>query len=99
MNKQIATISLLLVVVLTGCKKSAPLSEVDQVVRVWDTSNTFWRDVRLGDYEWTLHAEGPIFGLGKNEPKFIVAVRDQQAEAILSKYCKGGKKVDGDWKR
>ena len=66
MKNKIATISLLLLVVLTGCKKSAPLSEVDQVVRVWDTSNTLWRDVRLGDYDWTLHAEGPIFGLGKN---------------------------------
>ena len=169
MNKQIVTISLLLLIVLTGCKKpqqqpepqvadavpgditelrkalkqsqaetlkwkskaQALAAQVSQavevvetdaddssepssiprvlakkqsqelarlIVRVWDVNNKFWRDVQVGDYEWSLSGSGSILGSGKNEPKFTVMVRDQSAEEIVSKYCKLGKKVEGVWR-
>jgi len=169
MNKQIATISLLFLIVLTGCKKPkqqsepqvadaassdvtelrnalkqsqaetlkwkskaqalagaarqvAEVSETNAddssepssnprvstkkqsqelaglIVRVWDVNNKFWRDVQVGDYEWSLSGSGSILGSGKTEPKFTVMVRDQSAEEIVSKYCKLGKKVDGVWR-
>ena len=69
-----------------------------KTVRVWDINLRFWREVRVGDYEWTLGDGGIIQGYGKTEPKFLVMVRDQQAEEILSKYCKLGKNVDGAWR-
>ena len=68
------------------------------IVRVWDVNNKFWRDVPVGDYEWSLSGSGSILGSGKNEPKFTVMVRDQSAEEIVSKYCKLGKNVDGVWR-
>ena len=68
------------------------------IVRVWDVNNKFWRDVQVGDYEWSLSGSGSILGSGKNEPKFTVMVRDQSAEEIVAKYCKLGKNVDGVWR-
>ena len=72
-----------------------------QTVRVWDVNSRFWRDVRIGDCEWSLSTGSAlvsILGQRKTEPKFVVTVRDQQAEEILSKYCKLGKLVDGVWR-
>lgn len=72
-----------------------------QTVRVWDVNSRFWRDVRIGDCEWSLSTGSPlvsILGQRKTEPKFVVMVRDQQAEEILSEYCKLGKLVDGVWR-
>jgi hypothetical protein len=64
------------------------LAELENLsVRVWDDNYQTWRDVRVGDYQWTDRSSG-IFGVGKTEPKWSVRTRDPHAEEVLSKYCK-----------
>jgi hypothetical protein len=59
----------------------------NKVVRVWDDNYQLWRDVRVGDYEWTRGADG-IYSIDKTKPKWSVRVGDQYAEAVLFRYCK-----------
>ena len=41
----------------------------NKVVRVWDDNYQLWRDVRVGDYEWTRGADG-IFSIRETKPKW-----------------------------
>jgi hypothetical protein len=59
----------------------------DKVVRVWDDNYQLWRDVRVGDYEWTRGADG-VFSIGETKPKWSIRTGDQYAEAVLSRYSK-----------
>ena len=85
---------------IAGCGEFKPTTpkQADQIVHVWDFNHSFWRDVRVGDCQWSLDSNGGIIGQCKTEPQFVVIVRDQHTEAILSRYCKDGAKVDGVWK-
>ena len=46
-----------------------------------------WRDVQLGDYEWSIE-KNSVIGRGKTEPKWLVIVHDQYGKDIVLKYCK-----------
>ena len=59
----------------------------NKVVRVWDDNYQLWRDVRVGDYEWSRGADG-IFSIGETKPKWSIKTGDQYAEAVLSRYSK-----------
>ena len=157
MHKPIATVGLMFLIALTGCKRTSPdpepqvadatpgdITELrkalkqsqaetliwkakaqttetskpndlaklsDQIVHVWDLDKAFWRDVQLGDYEWTLLEKGvnrgygpwnagTIYGKRKGAVEFegYLIVRDQIAEQTIKEYCKLGKKDDeGNW--
>ena len=68
-----------------------PLGE--RVIRVWDMVAKMWRDVRIQDFEWTMHLDGTVLhsGTSKTNKSQIVEVKDQVAEAWVIEYVTGKK--------
>jgi ATPase subunit of ABC transporter with duplicated ATPase domains len=65
----------------------------ERVIRVWDMVAKMRRDVRIQDFEWTMHLDGTVLhsGTSKTNKSQIVEVKDQVAEAWVIEFVTGRK--------